>query len=114
MVLRDRLGDVLQQHRLAGSRRRDDEPALPFADRRPEIEHPRGQVLGGRFERDPFLRVERREIFEEQLVARLFRRFEIDGFDLDQREVALALLRRPNLSGDGVAGLQVELPDLRG
>src|SRR6185369_689114 len=32
---------------------------------------------------------------------------------LDEREVALAFLRRTNLAGDGIAGLQVELANLR-
>ena len=64
-------------------------------------------------EREPLLRIERRQVLEEQLVARLIGRLEVDRLDLDQREVALAFLRRPNLSGDRVAGLQIEPPDLR-
>jgi hypothetical protein len=64
-------------------------------------------------ELQPLLRVQRREVFEKQLVARLLGGLEVDGFDLDEREVALALFRRPNLAGDGVAGLQIELADLR-
>ena len=59
------------------------------------------------------LRVERREVLEEDLLADLLGRLEVDRLDLDQREVALALLRRPDLAGHGVAGVQVELPDLR-
>ncbi len=59
------------------------------------------------------LRVERRQVLEEQLVARLVRRFEVDRLDLDQREVPLAFLRRPDLARDRVAGLQIELADLR-
>jgi len=39
--------------------------------------------------------------------------FKVDGFDFDQREVAFAVLRRTHLPGDGVAGAQVELADLR-
>ena len=64
-------------------------------------------------ERDPLLRVERRQVLEEHLLARPFRRLEVDRFDLDQREVALAVLGRPDLAGDGVAGVEVELADLR-
>src|SRR5690606_33028217 len=36
-----------------------------------------------------------------------------DGFDLQQGEVALLVLRRPDLTGDVIAGLEVEAPDLR-
>ena len=39
--------------------------------------------------------------------------FEVDRFDFDQREIALAVFRRANLAGDGVAGAQIELADLR-
>ena len=66
-----------------------------------------------RLEREPLLRIERRQVLEEQLLARLIRRLEVDRLDLDQREVALAFLRRPDLPGHGVAGLQIELADLR-
>ena len=59
------------------------------------------------------LRIERREVLEEDLLARPFGRLEVDRFDLDQREVALAVLRRANLARHGVAGVQVELADLR-
>ena len=39
-------------------------------------------------------------------------RLEVDRLDLDQREVPLALLGRPDLSRHRVAGVQVEPPDL--
>src|SRR6185312_4836703 len=42
------------------------------------------------------------------------RRLEVHGFDLDEREVPLAVFRRPDLPRHGVAGVQVELPDLGG
>ena len=109
----DRLRDVLQQHGLAGARRRDDQAALALADRRHQVHDARGQVLGRGLELQPLLRIERREVFEEQLVARLLGLLEVDRLDLDQREVALAFLRRPNLARDRVAGLQVELANLR-
>ena len=59
------------------------------------------------------MRVERRQVVEEDLVARFFGRLEVDRVDLDEREVALALFGRTDLPGDGVAGTQVEAPDLR-
>ena len=60
----------------------------------------------------PLLRVERRQVVEEDLVAGDLGVLEVDRLDLDEREVALALLGRPDLAGDGVAGAQVEAPDL--
>ncbi len=114
VVLRHRLRDGLQQHGLAGARRRDDQSALALAERRHQVHDARRQVLGLGLELDALERIERREVFEEQLVARLVGRLEVDGFDLDQREVALAFLRRPDLPRDRVAGLQVELAYLGG
>ena len=58
-------------------------------------------------------RIERRQVVEENFVARDFRVLEVDRFDFDQREVALAVFRRADLAGDGVAGAQIELADLR-
>src|SRR3546814_12635394 len=64
MVLGDRLRDVLQDHGLAGARRRDDEGALALADRRRQVDHPGRQVLHGRvfdFQLDPVVRVRSEE-----------------------------------------------------
>ena len=44
----------------------------------------------------------------------IVRVFEIDGIDLEQRKIALAILRRPNLTLDRVPGPQRETPDLGG
>ena len=65
------------------------------------------------FEPDPFLRVERGEVLEEDALLTARRRLEIDRFHLDQREIALAFLGRADLPGDGVARVQIELADLR-
>ena len=58
--------------------------------------------------------MERRQVLEQHLVARAIGRIEIDLADLEQREVALAILRRADEAGDGVAGAQVEAADLAG
>jgi len=70
-------------------------------------------VLADGLHLDALLRVERRQVVEENLVASLFRRLEVDGLDLDEGEVFLAFVRRPYIAGDGVAGLEVEFADLR-
>jgi len=58
--------------------------------------------------------VQRREVLEQDLVLGRLGRLGVDLVDLDQREVALAVLRRADLALDRVAGVQVEAPDLRG
>ncbi len=110
------MGDVLQEHRLAGARRRHDQPALALADRRHDVDHPAGIVLAGRirdFHLEPLVGIERRQIVEMDLVALLVGVLEIDGVDLEQGEIALAVLRAPDLAFDGVAGAEAEAADLR-
>src|SRR5205807_882571 len=110
-------GDILQQHRLAGLRRGDDQAALALANRRDQVDGARGQILGGAvaaFELQTLGRMERRQVLEQHLVARALGRIEVDLADLQQREIALAVLRRADQAGDGVAGAQVEAADLAG
>ena len=57
--------------------------------------------------------IQRRQVVEEDLVAGFLRRLEVDGVHFDEREVALAFLGRTDLSGDGIAGAQIEAADLR-
>ena len=114
MVGGDGVGDALQQHRLAGARRRYDQAALALADGREQIHHAAGEVVAHGFELDPLVGIERRQVVEEDLVAGFLGRLEVDGVDLDEREVALAFLGRADLAGDGVAGAQIEAADLRG
>ncbi len=114
MIGGDGVSDGLQQHRLTGARRSDNQAALAFADRRQYIHDPAADVLANRLHLDALLRIERREVVEQDLVAGFFRRLEVDGFDLDQREVFFAFVGRTDVAADGVAGLQVKLADLRG
>ena len=51
MIVRDRLGHVLQEHGLAGARRRHDERALALPLRADQIYHARRLVFDGRVER---------------------------------------------------------------
>ena len=105
---------LCKQHRFTGARRSDDQAALAFADGREQIHDAAGEIILGGFELEPLVRIKRREIVEENLVAGFLRRLEVDGVDFDQREIALAFLRRPDLAGDGVAGAQIETANLRG
>ncbi len=117
MVGGDRLRDVLQEHRLAGAGRRDDQGALALADRRDDVDDAGGKVLLGRIfdlELQPLVGIERRQIVEMDLVADLLRVLEIDRIDLEQREIALALFGAADQTLDRVAGAQAEAADLRG
>jgi hypothetical protein len=116
VVAGDRVGDVLQQHRLARFRRRDDEAALALTERRDQVDHARGEVFGAAgaaLQLEATRRVQRREVLEQDLAACVVRRIEVDLADLQQREVALAIFRRTDEARDGVAGAQVEAADLR-
>ena len=116
MIRGDRVSDVLHQHRLARFRRRDDQPALPFSDRRDDVDDAPGEVL---FRLDVPLephvlgRVIGRQVLEENLVLRVLRRLAVDLVDFDEREIALPVFGRPDLAFDGVAGVQVEAANLR-
>ena len=57
---------------------------------------------------DPLLGIERSQIVEQDLVARLFRLFVVDRFNLEQCEVPLTLLGRSNQTRDDIAGAQVK------
>ena len=114
MVGGDGVGDGLQQHGLAGAGRSDDEAALAFADGGEQIHDAAADALAHGLHLDALLGIERGEVVEEDLVARLFGRLEVDGLDLDQGEVLLAFVRRADVAADGVAGLEVELANLRG
>jgi hypothetical protein len=117
MIVRDRVRDVLQQHGLAGARRRDDERALALADRCDNVDDARGKILLGRilvFHLQPLVRIERRQVVEVDLMAGFFRVLEIERVDLEQSEVTLALLGAADVAVDGVARAQAEAANLRG
>ena len=46
MIFRDRIRDRLQQHRLTGSRRSDDQCTLAFTDRRNEVDDAGCDLVG--------------------------------------------------------------------
>ncbi|MCY1204180.1 hypothetical protein D9M72_157030 [compost metagenome] len=109
--------DVLQHDGLARFRRSDDQAALSLADRRAEVDHAAGEVFGGAvagFHLQALVGEQGSEVLEQDLVLGVLGTVEVDGVDLEQREVTLAFLRRTNLADYGVAGAQVEATDLAG
>src|SRR4030095_14064942 len=91
----------------------NDQTALAFADGAEKIQHAAGHVFLSGFHLETALRIERRQVIEENLVARDLGVFKVDGFDFDESEVAFAVFGGTDLAGDGIAGTQVELADLR-
>ena len=112
MIRRNRVGDVLQQHGLAGARRRNDQTALAFAQRGQQVHDAGAGVVADGFQLDALLRIQRRQVVEQDLVAGFVRGLEVDGFNLDEREVFFPFVWRAHLAADGVASLEVELADL--
>ena len=106
---------MLQHHGLAGLGRGHQQAALALADGRNDVDDAAGQVLFGpdvALEDEGEVGVEGGEVFEEDLVLGVFRWLRIDLVHLDQRKVALAVLRRSNLALDRIPGVQIEAPDL--
>src|SRR3546814_20324182 len=85
MIVGDRLGDILQQHRLADARRRDDQRALTLALRTDKVDDPRRLVLDRRFdrvERPLLVGIERGEIVDIDAVSDELGVVEIDADQL--------------------------------
>src|SRR5690606_20176102 len=118
VVLGDRLGDGLEDERLARLGGRDDEAALALADGGDEVDDARGELLGARLETQALVGVDRGELAEVDAVGRLLDALAVDRVDLDDRVVllapaaVLALARLADGSDDGVALAQVVLLDL--
>src|ERR1700722_19829806 len=115
VVLGDRVGDRLQDHRLAGLRRRDDKTALTLADRADQVDDPGGHVAGIGFEPEPVLRVKRHQLGELRPADGLLRVQPVDLVQPDQRVEllpALAVARLPDRTLDDIALAQAVLAHL--
>src|SRR6266436_2538812 len=105
--------DRLKQHRLAGARRSDNQSTLSFAQWSNQVDNSGGKVLLCGFHLQHLFRIQRREIVEENFFAGLVGRLEVNCFNFDESEIALAFFGRTNLAADGVAGAQIEFSYLR-
>ena len=112
MIFGNGVGYVLDQHGLAGPRRRDDEAALPFADRVDQLHDAHRHVVVGCLQPELFFGIQRGQVVEKDLVASDFGRLMVHRLNLQEGEVPLPFLGRPNLPRDRVAGVQVEAADL--
>ena len=117
MIGGDGVSDVLQHHRFTGFRRRHNQTALAHADRRTEVDDAGGHVLGGTvaaLQAQALVRVQRGQVFKQNLVLGVFRLVVVDVINFEQREIAFAFFRRADLAENGVAGVQVEPTNLTG
>jgi len=115
VVVRDRMGHVLEHHGLAGAGRGDDERALALAERRDQLDDAGGVVLAlvlalalVDLQMEALVGIERRQIVEIDAVADGLRVREIGLRDLGEREIALARLGRADLALHRVARAQAE------
>ena len=106
-----------EHDRLAGPRRGDDQGPLALAERSHDVDDARREILLGRilvFHLQPLIRIERRQVVEIDLVARLFGVLEIERVHLQEREVPLALFRAADVAVNGIARAQAEAADCEG
>ena len=112
VVGRDAVGDVLEEHRLAGLGRADDEGALALAQRVDQVDQALAQVLGIGFEVDQLVGVDRGHVPEMGPAASGVRIEAVDRVDPEQAEVLLGLARGADRAGHAVADPQSEPADL--
>ena len=110
----DAVGDLLEEHRLAGLRRADDERALALADRVDEVDQPLAQVLRVGLEVDQLVRVDRGQVAEDRAAAGGLGVDAVDRIDPEHAPVLLGLARGADGAGDAVADAQAEAAHLAG
>ena len=113
MILRDRVRHLVEQDRLSGARRRNDDSALTLPDRRHEIHDAHAEIAIGRLEAQPLIRILRPEVVERHAVLRLLRIVAVYALDLEQREIPLPRLGWTNLASHIIPSAQPEALDLR-
>ncbi len=113
MVRGNRIRDVLQEDRLTSTRRSNDQAALTLAQRNHHVDNPRAVVGRLELKVDPLVRIQRRQVIEENLLGILLRRLEVDLFNLQKREITLAFLRGADRSADRIASAETEAANLR-
>ena len=114
VVLGDAMRDVLQDRRLAGLGRREDETTLTFADRRDEVDEALGEVLLVGLQVEHVVGEDRNERVEVRTALGGLGVDRVDRVDAKQAPVLLLVLGRPGLAGHPVPGPQAEAANLRG
>ena len=113
VVVRDGVGDLLQQRGFAGLGLGDDHAALALADGREYVDHAQRKVgLQRIFQPQTLVGIPRHQRLEGLAAQRLLRRLAVDFADVDQRAVAVALALGARLALHIVARAQPEAADL--
>jgi hypothetical protein len=107
---------LLQDRRLTRFWRGDDQPALSLPDRSDEVDHSHGDraVVSVYFESQALFRVSGAEALETQALRRIVWIRSVERLDLQECQITLTSLRRPDLARNRIARAQVEAFDLRG
>ena len=106
------VADVLQQDRLAGARRGDDQRPLALAERREQIHHAGRDRRLARFELEPLFGIDRRQLVERFDLDVVVGRHAVDVEDfLEARALAAAMAL--DHAGDQHAFAEAELLDHR-
>jgi hypothetical protein len=82
VVRRNGVRDVLQEHGFAGARRRDDQCALTFTERRHQIDDTGSVVVRCVLKLEPIVRIQRCQVIEKNLLFRFFRSLVVERLDL--------------------------------
>ena len=112
VVRADAVGDVLEQHRLAGLRRADDQGALALAERVDDVDQPLAEVLGVALEVDQLVRVDRGQVAEDGPAAGGLDVDAVDRVDPEHPPVLLGVARGADGAADAVADPEAEPADL--
>src|SRR5690606_28430457 len=105
--------DRLQDHRLTGLRRGDDQGALALAHRHDQVDDATGQLVRLGLQPQPLVRVQRRQLVELRAVLRRLRVQTVDRVDPNQRvELLPRLLTFPRLADHALDGVTAAQPVL--
>ena len=110
----DGVGQRLQQNSLAGTRRGHDETALTTADGRHDVDDAVGKIFLAVFHDQLVIRIDGRQVVEQNEIFGIFRRFEADLRHFEQGKVAFAFFWGADLAGNDIAFTQGKAADLGG
>ena len=112
VVRADAVRDVLQEHRLAGLRRADDQGALALAERVDDVDQALAEVLRVVLEVDQLVGVDRGQVAEHRPAAGRVRIDAVDRIDPEHPPVLLVLAGGADCAADAIADPEAEAPDL--
>ena len=117
MIVGDRIGHILQQHRLTGLGLSYDQTTLPLADRGEEVDYARRRPVidvgrSGYLELEFLCREDREQVVEGNPVANLLRLTSIQSDEFLHGEELILTLRCGDDRLDHIAGLETIVLDL--